>query len=62
MQGGERIGSTQSVVTPKPVPDPLPVQQLTSGWKVIVGLAVGFAIALVEALAGAGVLGDISIV
>lgn len=42
-------------VNPKAVPDPAPNQQPTSGWKVLAGLAVGLGIALVAAIAGAGV-------
>jgi hypothetical protein len=35
---------SQTVVTPKPAPDPVPNQQPTSGWKVLLGLSVGVGI------------------
>ncbi len=46
----------QTLVTPKPAPDPLS-NQPTSGWKALLGLAVGVGIALVAALAGAELSG-----
>ena len=47
-----------AVVTPKPVPDPVPNQPPPSGWKNILGLAVGVGIIVLGALAGAGVPGN----
>ena len=50
--------TTQSVVTQKPAPDPLPNQPPTSGWKMIAGLAVGFGIIVLGALAGVSLPGN----
>ena len=39
--------TTQTVVTPKPVPDPALTGETTSAWKIVAGLTVGVGIALV---------------
>jgi len=47
----------QRDTTPKPVPDPAPRHQ-PSGWKDILGLAIGVGVIILGALAGAGISGD----
>lgn len=42
----------QTISTPKPMPDPIPSSPPASGWKHILGLAVGVGIIVLGALAG----------
>jgi len=46
--------SEQIATTPKAGPDPASTQQPTSGWKDILGLAVGIGVIILGALAGLG--------
>ena len=50
--------TSQTIVTPKPAPDPLASQEPAGGWKVLVGLAVGVGVLLLVVLSGAGISGD----
>jgi len=38
-----------------PIPDPAPKEQPTSGWKVLLGIAVGLGVVLLAAMAGINV-------
>jgi hypothetical protein len=49
--------TAQTVVTPKPVPDPPTSHQHTGGWKDIFGLAVGVGILMLAAFAGTNLPG-----
>ena len=52
--------SPEIATTPKPVSDPASTQQPTSGWKDILGLAVGLGIAIAGALSGAALVSDLN--
>ena len=53
-----RLALVRSATAPKPAPDRAPTLQAVSGWKGLVGLAVGVRIALLAVLGGAGLLPD----
>ena len=57
-QRKKRLAAPMKTILPKPAPDPVSDQQAESGWKVILGLALGFGIVLVAALGGAGAPGS----
>jgi hypothetical protein len=44
-------------VLPKPVPDPASAKETGSGWKILVGLALGFGVVLLAALGAVSVPG-----
>ncbi len=46
------LGAQMEPIVPKSAPDPIPDQESTNGWKVIIGLAVGFGVVLLAALGG----------
>src|SRR5437899_12839267 len=48
----QRSGSTTRPLALSPKPDPVSGQEAKNGWKILLGLAIGFAGALVGALSG----------
>jgi len=60
-QRKKRFAAPMKTILPKPAPDPVSDQQPNSGWKEIIGLAVGFGIVLLAALGGAATPGPDSL-
>ena len=51
-QRRKRLAAQIKPIPAKPAPDPVSMKETKSGWKTIVGLAVGFGFVLLATLAG----------
>ena len=51
-QRKKRFGAPMKPIFPKPAPDPVAAKEMESGWKTILGLAVGLGVVLLTALGG----------
>jgi len=51
-QRRKRLAAPMKPILPKPAPDPIAAKEMESGWKTILGLAVGLGVVLLGASAG----------